>query len=76
MRYFGLDYSTDGDTDDSNYNVCGFCRDLGIKWYDEDFIGIITRENKEVSLDDLLEAAAVDEGKKENVKSKCYASGI
>ncbi|EPE7078961.1 immunity 22 family protein [Cronobacter sakazakii] len=62
--------------DDPDYNVCGFCRDLGIKWYDVDFIGIIPRGNKEVSLDDLLEAAAVDEGKKENVKSKCYASGI
>ncbi|KAB0866820.1 hypothetical protein FZH98_10915 [Cronobacter sakazakii] len=31
MRYFELDYSTDGDTDDPDYNVCGFCRDLGIK---------------------------------------------
>lgn len=27
------------------------------------------RENKEVSIDDLLEAAAVDEGEKENVKA-------
>lgn len=30
MRYFELDYSTDGDIDDPDYNVCGFCRDLGI----------------------------------------------
>ncbi|EOV9543741.1 immunity 22 family protein [Cronobacter sakazakii] len=76
MRYFELDYSTDGDTDDPDYNVCGFCRDLGIKWYDVDFIGIIPRENKEVSLYDLLEEAAVDESEKENVKSIYYASGI
>ncbi|EOB9998569.1 immunity 22 family protein [Cronobacter sakazakii] len=76
MRYFELDYSTDGDTDDPDYNVCGFCRDLGIKWYDEGFIGIIPRENKEVSIDDLLEAAALDEGEKENVKAKCNTSGI
>ncbi|WP_179141364.1 immunity 22 family protein, partial [Cronobacter sakazakii] len=44
--------------------------------YDEDFIGIIRRESKAVPLDDLLEEAAVDESEKENVKSKCYASGI
>ncbi len=30
MRYFELDYSTEGDIDDPDYNVCGFCRDLGI----------------------------------------------
>ncbi|MDQ9186169.1 immunity 22 family protein [Cronobacter sakazakii] len=34
------------------------------------------RESKAVPLDDLLEEAAVDESEKENVKSKCYASGI
>ncbi|ELY3740251.1 immunity 22 family protein [Cronobacter sakazakii] len=76
MRYFELDYSTDGDIDDPDYQVCGFCKGLGIKWYDEDFIGIIRRESKAVPLDDLLEAAAVDEGEKENVKAKCNASGI
>ncbi len=76
IRYFELDYSTDGDIDDPDYQVCGFCKELGIKWYDEDFIGIIPRENKEVSIDDFLEAVAVDEGEKENVKTKCNASGI
>ncbi len=30
MRYFYLDFSNDGDIDDPDYNVCGFCRDLGI----------------------------------------------
>lgn len=76
IRYFELDYSTDGDIDDPDYKICGFCKELGIKWYDEDFIGIIPRENKEVSIDDFLEAVAVDEGEKENVKTKCNASGI
>lgn len=75
-RYFELDYSNDGDIDDPDYKICGFCKGLGIKWYDEDFIGIIRRESKAVPLDDLLEEAAIDEGVKENVKSKCYASGI
>ncbi|EPA9747564.1 immunity 22 family protein [Cronobacter malonaticus] len=37
---------------------------------------IITRENKAVSLDVLLEEAAVDESEKENVKSIFNASGI
>ncbi|ELY4859008.1 immunity 22 family protein [Cronobacter sakazakii] len=76
MRYFELDYSTDGDIDDPDYQVCGFCKDLGIKWYDEDFVSIIPRKNKEISLNDLLEEAAVDEGEKENAKAKCYALGI
>ncbi|EOU1338696.1 immunity 22 family protein [Cronobacter malonaticus] len=39
-------------------------------------MGIIHRESKAVPLDDLLEEAAVDESKKENVKSIFNASGI
>ncbi|ELY4677571.1 immunity 22 family protein [Cronobacter turicensis] len=76
MAYFELDYSTEGDIDDPNYKVCGFCRDLGIKWYDEDFIGIIPREENEVSLDILLEEAAVDEDEIKNVRAKCKSLGI
>ncbi len=32
MGYFELDYATDGDIGDAGYQVCAFCRDLGIKW--------------------------------------------
>ncbi len=30
IRYFELDYSTDGDIDDPDYKICGFCKELGI----------------------------------------------
>ena len=34
--YFKLDYSENEDK-----QVCGFCLDIGKKWYDEDFIGYL-----------------------------------
>ncbi|MEI2680971.1 immunity 22 family protein [Erwinia aphidicola] len=76
QEYFELDYSVEGDFDDPSYKVCGFCKDVGIKWYDEDFIGIIPRKAVEVSLDDILEDAAVDDDEKESIKEKCLALGI
>jgi hypothetical protein len=39
-EYFEQDYSTEGDFDDPEYKVCGFCEDIGEKWYDEDFLGV------------------------------------
>lgn len=74
--YFALDYSTEGDFDDPAYKICPFCRYLGIKWYDEDFIGIIPREDEDVALDEILQEAAVDEDEISKVKAICSASGI
>ncbi|MHA8113676.1 immunity 22 family protein [Kosakonia cowanii] len=74
--YFALDYSTDGDFDDPAYQVCPFCRYLGIKWYDEDFIGIIPREAEDVALDEILQEAAIDKDEISKVKAICSASGI
>ncbi|WP_370079799.1 immunity 22 family protein [Lysinibacillus sp. RC46] len=44
-KYFELDYSDpDIDIDDSEYNVCQFCKDIGERWYDEDLIGVFRTE--------------------------------
>ena len=44
LQHFSLDYSTDGDFNDPSYQVCDFCKMIDMKWYDEDFIGIIPRK--------------------------------
>ncbi len=72
--YFELDHSTDIDAPD--YKVGGFCRDIGKRWYDEDFIGIIPRSDKLLSLDELLEEAAVYEEEKPKIKAICHELGI
>lgn len=76
LKYFELDYSTEGDLDDPNYTPCQFCKDVNIKWYDEDFIGIIPRHEKEVDIDTILEDAAVDLGEFEKIKKICFKLGI
>ena len=77
QHYFELDYSTEGDFEDPNYKVCGFCRDIGEVWYDQDFIGLIPRSETEVSIDEILtEAAVVDAADIDDVKSVCDALGI
>jgi hypothetical protein len=43
LKYFELDYTADlGDPD---YKVCGFCRDIGTDWYDEDLAVSVTKCN-------------------------------
>lgn len=76
MQYFEIDYSTGGDFEDPSYKPCGFCKDIGVDWYDEDFIGIIDRKPKDVELDELLVDAAVDESQKPLIKKKCSDLGI
>ncbi|WP_193016256.1 immunity 22 family protein [Proteus sp. FME41] len=75
-HYFELDYSEEDGIDSPNYRVCGFCKDLGIVWYDEDFIGVIPRFDNNVTLDDVLVDAAVDESEISSIKAKCEALGI
>ncbi|MNJ37360.1 hypothetical protein D3C77_321760 [compost metagenome] len=74
LKYFELDYSID--MDDPAYKVCEFCQDLGIKWYDEDFIGIILRKTQEVGLDEILKESSVDPSELSNVKAECVRLGI
>lgn len=52
--YFRLD-CTASSTEDPDYKVCGFCEDIGIRWYDEDFIGYPEPLKKAVDIKTLLE---------------------
>lgn len=76
MEYFKLDYSVEGDFDNPDYKLCGFCKDIGIQWYDEDFIGIIPRQDNEVTLDEILIEAAIDQDEWISVKKHCDKLGI
>ncbi|QAV23857.1 immunity 22 family protein [Proteus hauseri] len=75
LDYFELDYLEAG-IDDPNYKICEFCQDLGITWYDHDFIGVIPRYQNNVTLDEILLEAAVDERELSLVKAKCETLGI
>jgi len=74
LKYFELDYSVD--IDNPAYKVCGFCKDVGIRWYDEDFIGIIPRKSQEVNLDEIVKESSVDPSELERLKAGCVSNGI
>lgn len=76
MEYFKISYSIDSDINDPNYPLCGFCKDIGTRWYDEDFIGVIPRTDNSVTLDEILIDAAVDESEIPLIKAKCETLGI
>lgn len=52
-EYFELDYREDVEIGDSDYKVCGFCRDIGVEFYDEDWIGY-AQHPQEIDLDILI----------------------
>jgi hypothetical protein len=70
LKYYELDYSTEGDFDDPDYIVCQFCQDIGEKWYDEDFIGIIPLFDEELSIKDILKQVPIANEDIGNVVSK------
>jgi len=53
-EYFNLDYSDNRDIDSPDYKVCRFCKDIGVKWYDEDWISV-TQGPELVDIDVLLD---------------------
>jgi hypothetical protein len=71
-KYFEL--NCEYELDDPNYQVCGFCKDIGEKWYDEDFAFFPPPLEEEVSITELLEDSIVFD--KENVVKKCNELGI
>jgi len=74
--YFEIDYSTDGELAHPDYKLCGFCKDTGTLWYDEDFIGILPPFSEGFSLDEILSQSAVNPDEYELVKSICAQLGI
>lgn len=53
LEYFELDYREDVDLDSPDYIVCGFCKDTGNIWYDEDFL-LINHLAEDVKVTELL----------------------
>ena len=74
-KYFELDYETE-DFDDPNYKICGFCKDIGDLWYNEDFIGIVPVFEKKISVDKLISETPLTNSSKEQLKSDCLKMGI
>ena len=75
LKYFELDYKSDG-LDDPRYKVCGFCKDIGFAWYDEDFIGIIPVMNHIVEVEKLISQTPLNSSNREQVKNDCLKMGI
>lgn len=71
-QYFEFDYLSEGDFD----KLCQFCKDIGKRWYDEDFMGIIPRFEKEITLDEILEHSSTDPAEWESIKTICRNYGI
>ncbi|WP_452219466.1 immunity 22 family protein [Lacinutrix salivirga] len=67
-EYFKLDYSVEGNFEDPNYKICGFCEDIGELWYDQDLIGYIKYDEK-MTVIDILEEAPIDEDCKDKIVS-------
>ena len=67
LKYFELDYSTEGDFDDPDYKLCPFCKDINQRWYDEDLIGIIPLFGDEYPILQLLETIPIDKNEIEKV---------
>ncbi|MQG94610.1 hypothetical protein F6X59_18120 [Pseudomonas sp. MN1F] len=76
LKYFEIDYSGDYEVDDPQYPVCQFCTDVGERWYDEDFIGIIPRKPTLVDIDAMLGDSAIDRSEWNRVKAICLSLGI
>jgi len=76
LKYFKIDYSSDYEIDDPQYPVCQFCVDVGERWYDEDFIGIIPRKPTRVHIDAMLGDSAIDRSEWNRVKAICTSLGI
>lgn len=74
-EYFKLDYSVEGDFDDPNYKICGFCKDINEKWYDEDFIGYL-KFNDNLSIEEILEEVPIALYERDKILSICKELNI
>lgn len=73
-KYFELNY--DYELDNEDYIVCEFCKDVGIKWYDEDFSFFPEPLKEKIEIIDLLKDSIVLEEEKKAVVKKCYELGL
>lgn len=76
LKYFELDFSTEGDFDDPDYKVCGFCSDIEMNWYNEDFIGIVPRFEEEQCISEIIKSTVVNKLGYPKVFEECRNLGI
>ena len=76
LKYFELDYSTEGDFNIPEYKVCGFCKDIEQKWYDENFLVFEPFYENDISLEEILKESDIDSSDIEEVKKQCGSFGI
>jgi hypothetical protein len=76
LQYFELDYSTEGDFEDPEYKLCQFCTDIGVEWYDEDFIGIIPLLERNVPITEILKEIPLEQNEIEKVLFVCTEIGL
>lgn len=75
-NYFELDYSDpDMDIYDPEYKICGFCKDIDEKWYDEDWLGSF-QHSQLVDLNELLKELSVSEEILAEIKRTCIKKGF
>jgi len=77
-RYFELDENMDVDIDDSEYKVCQFCKDIGERWYDHDFLGIYFPKEfpQSVPVGELLDELTVSEEILGEIEKICVGKGL
>lgn len=74
-KYFKLDYKHD--IDSPKYVICGFCKDTGNDWYDEDFIGYPKPLKEKVKIDKLIDKFVTsDLDCIQQIETKCHQLGI
>lgn len=73
--YFKLDYKTK-DIDSPQYKVCGFCQDLGIRWYDEDLIAFPRPLKKALPISKLLNKFLGTANCIDQIVAECKKRGI
>jgi len=74
--YFRLDSPGQGDYDDPNRKRCGFCLDLGIDRYDEDFICIAPLLAAEEDAESLLKKTPIRYEEICRARQRCTELGI
>ena len=67
-NYFRLDYS-------NRSQVCGFCMDLGLTWYDEDFVGFL-RFEADKSVAAILGDVPLAQSERNKVLARCKELGL
>jgi hypothetical protein len=76
LKYFELDYSTEGDFDDPEYKLCEFCKDINKQWYNEDFIGIIPLHKNKILVGELIKETPIDRNEISKIIEECNRLNI